>query len=248
MVNIPTRQVETEWGVLYADNWRNGVVLFSSTSPKAGEPDLYLTINRLQYACDVWLSLRKPNTGGRLHLDDTRHAANRAAWSLRRHPSGAPPTRNAERALLRHVIPRLDDWLYSPQGALLVHKVNKAMDPQRAERVIRHASVEHLLETALAHVRRLEAPFVAGRSIDPADEEFLRYLTAEFRKATEQDTGLVAPDRPPRRPRPAAPATPEPDTRDRLAAIHAALARVDHAASPTTTHPRPFVPSARVGS
>jgi hypothetical protein len=190
-MDIPTRHVETQWGVLYASAPDTGKVRFSTEPPTPGDPVRPLSIHRLEYSCHLEVSLTEPKGRGRVHIDDIWHFdPHEAITNLRRHPDGGAPTMTAQSTLQRDVVPTLTQWLYSPDGVSMLQEASQYQLALRAER---HASIEQLLQDALDRVRHLTAPVVAGLTIDPADERFLDYLTTEFRHVAGRETEATAP-------------------------------------------------------
>lgn len=201
---IPTRQVETEWGVLYADATGGGTVRFSTNSVNPNNPTRHLTINERPYTCDIELSLQKATTG-RVYVDDIWHFDIHDAFRhLRHHPSRARAPITPHIALQRDIAPALAEWLYSPEGVSLLEDGDTY---RHTERVADQASAEQVLKAALERVQRLRDPIHAGHSIHPDDEEFLRYLNTSFRDEIAPDTPAPEPLATPPTPR----SSPSPD-------------------------------------
>jgi hypothetical protein len=187
VMDMPTRQVTTEWGVVYARTSGEGIVYFTTRS-SADRPASHLTINGIQYSWSATFTM-DATARGAVPVDDIWHYQHfHSTQELRRYPTGGPATIAAQAAVEHKVIPKLVEWLYSHEATSLHDEGLKYRQARSREQV---EEAEHLLYNVLDRVRDVRASLRTGRRLTTDDASLLRYLTTEFKDATAPGVSSV---------------------------------------------------------
>lgn len=210
-MDVPIRQVQTEWGTFHATAVDSGTVRFKTRSPNEQDPDHYLTLNRLWYSADVELSVGQPKRLGRHYVDDVWHTdLDDCSHRLRRHPVGGEATLKADLILSERVLPELAAWLHTDDGRALLGEGSVYRQARETEQA---ASAVRVLESALDRLVRVQALLDDGVDVDPKDQRLVHHINDDLDRLVQREAepfAHTAPgtatdrpvDRPARRPEP----------------------------------------------
>lgn len=168
----PMREVETDWGLLYATCVHPDRVRFS-TDLTADSGESSLAINRITYSFSIVLTRGEiPNDRRRSlyrPVDDTWQSD--SDWYyLKRHGSKGDPTPTASRAVHDELLPVLAEWLSTDEASDLLTE-GAARWRRRCQRLANDA--EHKLSKAFQHLQDLRGAVDAGRTLTRDEERFL---------------------------------------------------------------------------
>lgn len=173
-MDIPIRQLETEWGTFYATAVNEGAVRFRTRSPNAEDPEHRLTVNRLWYSADIEMTKNPPKRHYRHFVDDNWHVdLTDISYRMRRYPAGGAPTDNALAAVRERVLPKLAGWLHTPDGLALLRE---GAAYQNADQLDRAERAETVLTTALGRVIRMQARLAGGHGVSTEDQSLVRHV------------------------------------------------------------------------
>jgi hypothetical protein len=191
-VDVPIRQLETEWGTFYATAVGNGTVRFRTRSPNAEDPEHRVTLHRLWYSADIEMSDGPPRRHGRHFVDERWHVdLTDVSYRVRRYPAGGTPTHNALAAVRQRVLPELAAWLRTPDGFALVMEGTAY---GLADRLQQAKGAEAVLTAALDRLIRAQGQLEAGAALSRDDEALVVHINGDVARLLRGASGPVAAD------------------------------------------------------
>jgi hypothetical protein len=189
-VDIPTKQLETEWGTFYATATNGNTVRFRTKSPNPEDPEHRVTLNRLWYSADIEMTNTPPKRHYRHFVDDLWHVdLTDISYRIRRYPVGGAPTDNALVAVRERVLPELAAWLRTPDGLALL---DDGATHQRGDQVDRAQAAETVITAALGRVIRMQGLLEDGRGISTEDEALVRHINDDVARLVHRTSVPLA--------------------------------------------------------